>query len=162
MAVEIIEADLHQAHHQRAVVDLINAYAGDIMGGGKALPEQVQHDLVPGLQAHPTTLVLLAYDGAEAVGIAVCFQGFSTFKAKPLVNIHDLAVAPTHRSLGIGRKLLDAVEHKARERGCCAVTLEVLEKNDRARRLYAAAGFAPPGYNPEQGGGTLFLSKLLS
>jgi ribosomal protein S18 acetylase RimI-like enzyme len=98
---------------------------------------------------------------AEAVGVAVCFVGFSTFKARPLLNIHDLAVIPTHRGRGVGRKLLDAVERKARERGCCSVTLEVLEKNVGARRLYAAAGFGQPTYNEGQGGGALFLSKPL-
>jgi len=34
-----------------------------------------------------------------------------------------------------------AVERKAREKGCCKLTLEVQENNVRARRLYRRAGF---------------------
>ena len=40
--------------------------------------------------------------------------------------------------------LFAAIEQRARELGCCKLTLEVLENNHRARRVYAAAGFAPP------------------
>ena len=125
----IVEAQLDRPEHQRAVVAMTAAYALDAMGNGGPLPPDVLEQLVPGLRAHPTTLVLLAYVDAAAVGIATCFLGFSTFAARPLVNIHDLAVLPEFRGQGIGRELLGAVERVARERGCVKVTLEVLEKN---------------------------------
>ncbi len=95
------------------------------MGNSQDLPQEVRNRLIPGLQAHPTTLIFLAYRGDEAVGIAVCFRGFSTFVAKPLLNIHDLAVNPDCRGQGIGHLLLDQVEHRAHELGCCKLTLEV-------------------------------------
>jgi GNAT superfamily N-acetyltransferase len=158
--VEIVEADLNRMEHQHAVVELINAYAMDPMGNGKPLPAEVQHDLIPGLQKHPATLIFLAYQGGKAVGIAVCFSGFSTFAARPLINIHDLAVLQEHRGRGIARRLLKEVERKAREMGCCRLTLEVLENNHRARRVYETVGFAPPAYN-EAAENSLFLSKPL-
>ena len=46
------------------------------------------------------------------VGAAVCFIGFSTFAAKPLINIHDFVVLPAARGKGVGRRLLEAVEKK--------------------------------------------------
>jgi ribosomal protein S18 acetylase RimI-like enzyme len=67
--------------------------------------------------------------------------GFSTFEARPLVNVHDLAVLPEHRGRGVGRALLAGVEQRARARGCCKLTLEVLDTNETARRLYARFGF---------------------
>ena len=158
--VEIVEADLSRAAHQQAVVELIDAYATDPMGDGKPLTAEVRSALIPGLRQHPTTLIFLAYQGDAALGIAVCFLGFSTFAAKPLINIHDLAVLPGYRGLGIGRQLLEAVERKARALGCCKLTLEVLEHNDRARRVYEAAGFAQATYQ-EDAGGALFLAKPL-
>ncbi len=158
--VEVVEADLDRAEHQEAVVALVNAYAMDPMGGGHPLSAQVQRDLIPGLRQHPTTLIFLAYREDTPVGIAVCFRGFSTFAARPLINIHDLAVLPAHRGQGIGRCLLGAVEQKAREIGCCKLTLEVLENNHRARRIYAAAGFAQAEYE-EGAGGALFYAKPL-
>jgi ribosomal protein S18 acetylase RimI-like enzyme len=152
LSIEIVEADLRRDDHQRAIVELVNAYAGDPMGNGKPLPAEVRNALIPGLQQHPTTLVFLACEGSAAVGIAVCFRGFSTFAAQPLVNIHDLAVLPSHRGQGIGPRLLQEVARKARAMGCCKLTLEVREDNHRARQIYEAMGFA---------GNSMFLSKTL-
>jgi len=139
--VSVIEADLNDPRHQTAVVQLINAYARDPMGDGRDLPAAVRDRLISGLRRHPTTLVLLAFDDATPVGIAVCFVGFSTFAARPLINIHDLAVIPDHRGRGVGRLLLEGVEARARELGCCKLTLEVREDNHRAQRLYQGFGF---------------------
>ena len=158
--VEIVEADLNRTDHQHAVVELIDAYAVDPMGNGKPLSAEVRRALIPGLQQHPTTVIFLAYQGGKAIGIAVCFLGFSTFAARPLINIHDLAVLPEYRGQGIGRRLLEEVERKARDLGCCKLTLEVQENNHRARRAYEAVGFAQAVYE-EAAGGSLFLSKPL-
>ncbi len=158
--VEIVEADLSLPEHQRDVMAMTAAYALDEMGNGGPLADETLARLVPGLRAHPTTLIFLAYVNDEAAGIATCFGGFSTFAGRPLVNIHDLAVVPEHRGKGIGPALLEAVERKARERGCAKVTLEVQENNVRARGVYEAAGFAQVVYS-ESAGGSLFYAKAL-
>jgi GNAT superfamily N-acetyltransferase len=158
--LEIVEADLGQVEQQQAVTELIDAYSSDPMGNGRPLPDEVRRNLIPGLRQHPTTIIFLAYQGGVPVGIAVCFRGFSTFAARPLINIHDLAVVPAHRGKGVGHRLLEAVQHKARDMGCCKVTLEVLENNHRARRIYEAAGFAPVTCD-KIAGGSLFYAKPL-
>ena len=158
--VKIVEADLSRPEDQEAIVELINAYAADPMGNGAPLSDDVRQALIPGLQQHPTTLVFLAWQAGKPVGIAVCFRGFSTFRAKPLINIHDLAVLPECRGLGVGRQLLEAVECKARAMGCCKLTLETQENNCRAQRVYVAAGFAQAVYE-EAAGGALFFAKSL-
>jgi ribosomal protein S18 acetylase RimI-like enzyme len=158
--VRIVEADLNHPPHQHAVLELVDAYSRDEMGDGKPLSEEARHGLLPGLRQHPTTLILLACKGEKSVGIAVCFRGFSTFAARPLMNIHDLAVLPGQRGLGIGRRLLEAVERRARELGCCKLTLEVHENNQRARAVYEAAGFAQ-SVNRAEVGGALFFGKRL-
>jgi len=160
LPIEVVEADLNKAEDQQAVVALVDAYAADPMGNGKPLPDEVRRNLIPGLRRHPTTLIFLAYQGENAVGIAVCFLGFSTFAARPLINVHDLAVLPAFRGKGVGRLLLDAVERRAKQIDCCKVTLEVLENNHRARQLYQTAGFAQVKY-AEAAGGSLFYAKPL-
>jgi ribosomal protein S18 acetylase RimI-like enzyme len=157
---EIVQADLSRPDHQEAVVSLIAAYATDPMGNGAPLPADVLERLIPGLISHPTTVILLAYADGQPIGIATCFVGFSTFYARPLLNIHDLAILPEFRGQGVGRRLLDAVAAKARELGCCKVTLEVHEGNLRAKQMYEAAGFAE-GTAREPGGRWLFYSKYL-
>jgi ribosomal protein S18 acetylase RimI-like enzyme len=160
MSLTIVEADLTTAKHQRDVVEMTAAYAQDEMGHGGPLPSDVLDRLIPGLRAQPTTIIFLAYAGERAVGIATCFLGFSTFAARPLVNIHDFAVVPEYRGQGIGQALMNVVERGARERGCVKVTLEVSENNSRARRLYEAAGFSQAVYG-ETTGGSLFYTKPL-
>ena len=108
----------------------------------------------------PTTVIFLAYLGNNAIGIANCFIGFSTFAALPLINISDLAVLPDYREQHTGRRLLEAVERKAREIGCCKLTIEVQENNHRARQVYDTVGFSQAVY-VEAAGGALFLSKPL-
>ena len=86
------------------------------MGSGQPLSAEVRETLVAGLRRHPTTLVLLAWAEGQAVGMATCFLGFSTFYARPLINIHDLMVLPGQRGRGVGRDLLQAVEARGRSR----------------------------------------------
>jgi len=160
MSIRIVEADLSLAEHQEAVLAMVDAYSRDAMGNGKPLDQDVRTRLIPGLRRHPTTLIFLAFDGVQPIGAAVCFIGFSSFAAKPIINIHDFVVLPASRGKGIGRRLLEAVEAKARELGCCKLTLEVMDKNHQAIRMYQAAGFERYSLQ-EKAGAAIFMSKPL-
>ncbi len=153
-------ADLAHPAHQRDIVALTEAYACDPMGNGRSLGPEVLAELIPGLRHHPSTLVFLAYADSKAVGIATCFLGFSTFAAKPLINIHDLAVLPGHRGQGIGKRLLAAVEQAGRERGCVKLTLEVNVNNTRAKHTYESFGFRHTGADTPAGGQLFFFKPL--
>ena len=158
MRVDVREADFSNPAHCAGIVEVLNSYAADPVGGGEPLTQQVRERLIPALRDFPTALVLLAFVDQHAVGVAVCFFGFSTFQARPLLNIHDLAVVPEHRGKGIGRALLTAAEAQALRRGCCKLTLEVQDDNRRARGLYERFGFADFVVNNSA---TRFLSKPL-
>lgn len=154
MSISVIQANLEDEKHAEAIVSITNNYAMDIMGGGKALSEEVRETMISGMKAFHGTLVFLAESEGRFIGVANCFKGYSTFFAKPLINIHDLAVLPEARGKGVGKKLIEAVTQKAEELNCCKVTLEVLENNP-ARRLYEREGFeyGDPQY--------FFMSKYL-
>lgn len=141
MNIRVREADLANPADASAVVAILDSYAFDDVGGSEGLSPEVREQLIPALRQLSTTLVLLAFVDNTPVGTAVCFFGLSTFRAKPLLNIHDLAVLPEHRGRGVGRALLHAVEEHARSKGCCKLTLEVQEDNPRARALYDSFGF---------------------
>ena len=158
--VEIVRAELDRPDHAAAVLDLLDAFAREPVSGGRPLPREVRETLIPGLRSHPTTLILLARKDGRFIGAAICFTGFSTFRARPLINIHDLTVLETHRGLGIGRRLLRAVEAEAREMGCCRVTLEVWNENLGARRLYGSEGYRGDGSAGDDG--YFFMQKELA
>jgi ribosomal protein S18 acetylase RimI-like enzyme len=141
MSIEIRQADLSQPADAAGFLTVLDAYARGDTGGGAPLDPEVRARLVPALRAQPGALVLLALGEGRVVGIASCFYGFSTFAARPLLNVHDLAVLPEFQGRGIGRALLAAAEERARGRGCVKLTLEVLEDNARARGLYHERGF---------------------
>ena len=139
--IRVVQADLAEPRHLQGLLTVLASYAGDPAGGGEPLPQDVLDRLPRLLREQPNVLALLALDGEQAVGIAVCFYGLSTFRARPLLNIHDLAVLPAYRRRGVGKALLAAAEAHARRRGCCRLTLEVQDANVRARALYAHCGF---------------------
>ena len=61
------------------------------------------------------------------------------------IDVHNLAVAPEFRRLGIARMLMRQVVVAARVQSATRVTLEVRQSNDPAKRLYASLGFVQTG-----------------
>ena len=159
MDLEIRVADLDDADDGAGIIEVLDTYASDPVGGGEPLSADVRRRLIPALRELRHALVFLAVSDGRPVGVATCFFGFSTFKACPLLNVHDLAVIPSHRGRGVGRRLLAAAEEHARARGCCKLTLEVQEDNLPARALYARFGFAD--FVVGNSAPTRFLSKPL-
>ena len=139
--VTIVDADLARGEHQQALITMIDAYMSDPMEGGERPPDRIKRELVPGLRAHPACYVFLAYRGGWPVGFSICFLGFSTFNARPLINIHDIFVDSSVRGMGIGAMLLERIEARARAMNCCRITLEVRRDNHVARGLYRKVGF---------------------
>lgn len=160
--VTVVEVDYLDPNHGRDLLELLDIYARDPAGGGTPLPAAVKTGLLKKLAEFPTAFSFLAYRGdAGAVGFANCFLSFSTFYAKPLVNIHDLAVRPGQRRAGVARGLLKAIEDYARLKSCCKLTLEVLDRNHTALAAYRSFGFAPYQLSSDQGT-ALFFHKVLS
>ena len=156
----IIIADYNHANDAEAVVSLMNHYALDKMGGGEALPEAVKATLVTELAKVPGAFTVLAMVDGKPAGLINCFMGFSTFKAKPLINIHDVIVLAEYRGLKLSQLMLDKVEEVARDRGCCKLTLEVLQGNKVAQNAYVKFGFANYVLDPEMGS-AMFWQKAL-
>jgi ribosomal protein S18 acetylase RimI-like enzyme len=153
-------ADYADPRDAADLLTALDAYARDPMGGGKALAADVRDRIVPGLAATAGAFSLIARIDGEVVGIANCFTGFSTFAARPLVNIHDLGVLPGHRGRGIGRAMFGAIEAEARKRGACKVTLEVLSGNEPAKALYCSLGYGDYALDPAAGTAQFWEKKL--
>jgi ribosomal protein S18 acetylase RimI-like enzyme len=87
-------------------------------------------------------------------------KDFSTFAARPLVNIHDVVVLAGYRGQRVGEQMLARVEAIAVARGACKLTLEMLSGNASAARLYQRIGFADYQLDPAMGH-AVFMQKWL-
>ena len=159
-SLRVYRADYANPVHANALVKLLDSYAQDPAGGGKPLSDFAKMNLVKELAARPQAFSVLAFDGDEAVGLINCIEGFSTFACSPLVNIHDVAVLPGHRGKRIGEKMLSLVDEISRERGACKLTLEVLQGNAGAVKLYERVGFAGYQLDPAMGQARFFQKWL--
>ncbi|WP_345990598.1 GNAT family N-acetyltransferase [Sulfurimonas sp. HSL1-2] len=160
MNIQIVKADYCNEIHWADIPMLLDAYARDPMGGGQPLKETVKASLVSELAKRPYAFTVIAYADGKPAGLANCFEGFSTFACKPLVNIHDIAVLPEYRGIGISQKLLEKVEEIATEKGCCKITLEVLGNNAVAQAAYRKFGFAAYELDPAAGSAQFWEKKL--
>ncbi len=158
--IEVSPADLSIPTHGLAVVQLMDEYARDPMGGGTGLSEYVKANLIAELTQRPAVHALLAWQADAAVGLIVCIEGFSTFACRPLLNIHDVIVSHQHRGQGIAKLLLQKAEELAITQGCCKITLEVLAGNKIAQAAYKSAGFGGYELNPTMGKALFWEKKL--
>jgi GNAT superfamily N-acetyltransferase len=160
--VRVVLADYGNPVHAEVLIELLDAYARDPAGGGTPLAQHAREHLVQALAARPQAFSVLAFDDAQqrAIGLVNCFEGFSTFACRPLVNVHDVVVLAGYRGQRVGEQMLRRVEEEARTRGACKLTLEVLSGNKRAMALYRRIGFAGYQLDPAMGQAQ-FLQKLL-
>ena len=147
----VLQASYTNAVHADAIGLLLNSYAEDPMGGGHSLPADLLQQLPAELAKRPHACRVLAFVGGEPAGLVNCFEGFSTFACRPLVNVHDVMVKEQFRGLGLSQKMLQKVEEIARQRGCCKITLEVLEGNALAQSAYRKFGFDDSVFDPAHG-----------
>ena len=142
MCAEFLAVDLNRSEHLDAFARLLDLYMRDDMGVREKL-SRTQCDLVIGaLRKHSSYRGFFVRSGQSWVALANCFLNYSTFQARPLLNIHDLIVDPAVRHRGIGRFMLAGLTAYARENGFCRLNLEVRMDNLIAQALYREDGFS--------------------
>jgi len=159
--INIVRVDYHNPQQGSDWVLLLDSYARDPMGGGEPLNQFVKDNLVAELSKRDFGLSLIAYVDNQPAGLLNAFEGFSTFACKPLFNVHDMVVLEKFRGLQLSQLLLQELENIARAKGCCKITLEVLEENSIAQQAYQKAGFAGYELDPQMGKAMFWQKKLL-
>lgn len=95
-------------------------------------------------------------------GVLLAFEGYSSFAAAPIFNVHDVHVTPAARGRGLGTALIEAIAEVGREHGHAKLTLEVAASNAGAIRLYRRLGFRGlDGAESAPAGTTCFASRVL-
>ena len=139
--IQIRDARLDDDAEVDMLFEILDAYARGPGGQNSPLSDIARKNLGSGISAQANLFVLFGCEGDRVVGAAVCYWGFSTFGGRPFVNLHDFSVLPDAQGKGVGSALMAELERRARDRGCCKITLEVNDSNDGAKRLYKRAGF---------------------
>ena len=160
MTVNIFLADYDNIQQADDLVFLLDAYATDPMGGGEPLTAYVKENLVAMMAKRSDIFTILCYVNDQPAGLINCIEGFSTFNCKPVMNIHDVTVLKEFRGLKLSTKMLTEVEALASFRGCCKLTLEVLEGNEVAKKAYQKFGFSSYELDPKMGKAMFWEKKI--
>jgi ribosomal protein S18 acetylase RimI-like enzyme len=80
--------------------------------------------------------VLIAEHESEIVGLCTVYDDIESVRYGRRAWVEDLAVHPERRSLGIGKRLLDAAKDWARARGATHLELDSAVTREAAHRFY--------------------------
>lgn len=140
--IKTVQADMNNDIELNQIILVLEKYKMDGMGDSPPFSRREVERLKHHLISHPSMFVFLIYIDNIIAGGSICFNTFSSFTAKNIINIHDLFILKEFRGLGLGRKLMACIIDKACELNCSKITLEVREDNVSARKLYSSLGFS--------------------
>jgi ribosomal protein S18 acetylase RimI-like enzyme len=116
---------------------------------------------LPGRYAPPSGSLLLAVDGAMPAG-CVALREIPAGPLGPTCEMKRLFVRPTHRGIGLGRRLADAIIAEGRRLGYRAMRLDTDRAMAAAQGLYESLGFRRiEKYNDDPIPDTLFFELRL-
>jgi GNAT superfamily N-acetyltransferase len=73
-------------------------------------------------------------------GIALFYEGYSTFRARPFLYLEDLVISVSMRGRGVGEALMASLAREAVSRGALRIEWAVLDWNSGAIRFYERLG----------------------
>lgn len=88
----------------------------------------------------PFECLLAEDDEKRALGFALFFQSYSTWRGRPGIYLEDLFVDEAERGHGVGRALLERLAELAVERECARLEWAVLDWNEPAIGFYRSLG----------------------
>ena len=93
-----------------------------------------------GFGARPLFEVTVAEWSGEAVGFALWFLTYSTWRGQPTLYLEDLFVRPSARGRGIGKAFMRHLARVAVDRGCGRFVWQVLDWNAPSIAFYESLG----------------------
>ena len=96
------------------------------------------------IQTNPAYILLGAVEGDGIAGSVmgiVCEDLYG--KCKPLLLLENMVVDSSYRKMGIGTKLYDELEKRAKEKGCRQIILVTEADREVACKFYESVGFHP-------------------
>jgi GNAT superfamily N-acetyltransferase len=94
----------------------------------------------PTTPTRPARCYLVFTPEGEAVGMALYFYNYSTWRAKPGIYLEDLFVRPSQRGKGYGKKLLVTLAKEVVKIGGARLEWSVLKWNEPSIKFYESLG----------------------
>jgi GNAT superfamily N-acetyltransferase len=126
-----------------AVIHSLLMQLEETLGATSKVDRQIEDLRKYGFSEAPCFEVLIAWNGAEAVGLVLFFREFSSWKGSPGIYVQDLYVSPDMRGTGLGAKLMQAMYEHTRDWGARYCKLTVHANNEVAIPFYEHLGFQP-------------------
>ncbi len=133
-ATSVIYLDVSNEAHRSQFKQLFDEYASSVSANLDPLITSKIYEL-------PYFHGFLCLVEQKPAAFAVCFESFSTYRSKKVLNIHDFMVSLNHRGQGIGKILLDGIEQFCNHHDFLKITLEVDDNNIVAQKLYSSCNF---------------------
>lgn len=139
MKVIFRETNMENKRDNESIVLLLNEFMN--RNDQPNSTEKIDISIIGKLKKLSTTKIYLCENCNDIIGIAVCFIGFSTYKQRELLNIHDFFIRKEWQGKGIGKKFLQYIDKECVKNNLCRVTLEVYGDNTNAIKLYNQSGY---------------------
>ena len=91
------------------IIKVLEDYKSDKMGNSSSYSRDEKDSLLRLFDSFSNVFIFTIYKDEKLAGGAVCFKTFSTFKCKPLINIHDFCIISEFRSQGFGKSLMKGI-----------------------------------------------------
>ncbi len=104
---------------------------------------QILLDALHGRVEHASILIAEFSPGGERAGYVFATTRHDYFTRAAHAHVEVIAVTPEAERRGVARALMDAIEQWAKRRGYKWVTLNVFDRNARARAFYDSLGYQP-------------------
>jgi GNAT superfamily N-acetyltransferase len=98
-------------------------------------PAEAAGALAQAIQA-PDADVLVADEDGEVIGVCTVYRDIRSVRFGNRAWVEDLSVHPERRSIGVGKRLLDAAKDWAREHGATHLELDSATTRADAHRFY--------------------------
>ena len=134
-------ADLNNNDDIEYILTVLDNYKTDGMGESPPYSKIERLNLIKKFKSYPKIYIFLAFVNNKIAGGAVCFNTFSTFTTKDVLNIHDICVIKDFRGFGLGRDIMNSIIEQGIKINCGKITLEVREDNIVAQTLYSSLDF---------------------
>ncbi|WYZ44766.1 hypothetical protein EsH8_VIII_000082 [Colletotrichum jinshuiense] len=94
----------------------------------------------PTAPGRPARCLLVFNDAGDAVGMALYFYNYSTWRSKPGIYLEDLYVSPSERKKGYGKLLLAELAKEVVAMGGARLEWVVLKWNEPSIKFYESIG----------------------